>query len=65
MKAACLLTDSIYSLAVSDSDGIGFETGTLGRRFAGVGEVVGGDGTAGEGSTGRGDVSELSIGIGA
>ena len=48
MKAACLLTNSIYSLAISDSGGIGAETGILGRGFAGVGEVVGGDGTTGQ-----------------
>ena len=65
MKAAYLLTDSIYSLAVSNSGGIGAETRTLGYGFAGVGEVVGGDGTAGVGSARRGGVSEVSIGIGA
>ena len=61
MKAACLLTDSIYSLTVFDSDGTGVEV--LGLGFAGVGEVVGGDGTIGAGSAGRGCVSEVSIGI--
>ena len=65
MKAACLLTDSIYSLVVSDSGGIGAEIEILGLGFAGVGEVVGGDGTMGAGSVGRGGVSEVSIGIGA
>ena len=64
MKAACLLTDSMYSLAISDSDGVGAGNGTLGRGFAGVGAVVGGDGTTGAGSTERGGVSEVSIGIG-
>ena len=64
MKAACLLTDSMYSLAVSNSGGIGAGNGTLGHGFAGVGEVVGGVGTTGAGSTGRGGVSEVSIGIG-
>ena len=63
MKAACLLTDSIYSLLVSDSGGTGVEV--LGLGFAGVGEVVGGDGTTGARSTGRGGVSEVSIGIGS
>ena len=63
MKAACLLTDSIYSLAISDSGGIGAEV--LGLGFAGVGEVVGGDGTMRAGSAGRGGVSEVSIGIGS
>ena len=65
MKAACLFTDSIYSLAVSDSGGIGVETGTLGCGFARVEEVVGGDGMTEVGSAGRGGVSEVSIGIGA
>ena len=50
MKAACLLTNSIYSLDVSDSGGTGAENGILGLEFAGVGEVVGGDGTTGAGS---------------
>ena len=63
MKAACLLTDSIYSLAVSDSGGTGAEV--LGLGFASVGEVVGGDRTTGAGSVGRGGVSEVSIGIGS
>ena len=63
--AACLLTDSIYSLAVSDNGGIGAETGILGLGFADVGEVVGGDGTTGAGSAERGGVSEVSIRIGA
>ena len=62
MKAACLLTDSMYSLAVSDSSGIGVGNGTLGLGFDGTGEVVGGDGTTGAGSTGRGGVSVVSIG---
>ena len=47
MKAAYLLTDSMYSLAISDNGGVGAGNGTLGRRFAGVGAVVGGDGTTG------------------
>ena len=62
MKAACLLTDSMYSLAVSDSGGIGAGNGTLGLGFNGTGEVVGGDGTTRAGSTGRGGVSVISIG---
>ena len=62
MKAACLLTDSMYSLAVSDSDGVGAENGTLGLGFDGTSEVVGGDGTTGAGSTRRGGVSVVSIG---
>ena len=62
MKAACLLTDSMYSLVVSNSGGIGAGNGTLGLGFDGTGEVVGGDGTTGAGSTGRGGVSVVSIG---
>ena len=64
MKAACLLTDSIKSLAISDSSGVGVGNGTLGCKFARVGAVVGEDGTMGAGSTGRGGVSEVSIRIG-
>ena len=64
MKAAGLFTDSMYSLAISDSGGVGVGNGTLGCGFAGVGAVVGEDGMAREGSTGRGGVSEVSIGIG-
>ena len=62
MKATCLLTDSIYSLAISDSSGIGAGNGTLGLGFDGTGEVVDRDGTTGAGSTGRGGVSVVSIG---
>ena len=61
MKAACLLTDSIYSLAVSDRGETGAEV--LGLGFASVGEVVGGDGTTGAGSAESGGVLEVSIGI--
>ena len=62
MKAACLLTDSMYSLAISDSGGVGAGNGTLGPGFDGTSEVVGGDGTTGAGSTRRGGVSVVSIG---
>ena len=62
MKATCLLTDSMYSLAVSDSGGIGAGSGTLGLGFDGTGKVVGGDGTTGAGFIGRGGVSVVSIG---
>ena len=62
MKAACLLTDSMYSLVVSDNSEIGARNGTLGLGFDGAGEVVGGDGMTGAGSTGRGGVSMVSIG---
>ena len=42
MKAACLLTDSIY-FAVSDSGGLGVGTGTLGLGSGtGVGASCGG-----------------------
>ena len=62
MKVACLLTDSMYSLAVSDNGGIGAGNGTLGLGFDGTSEVVGGDGTTGAGSMGRDGVSVVSIG---
>ena len=62
MKAACLLTDSMYSLVVFDSSGIGAGNGTLGLGFDGTCEVVGGDGTTGARSTGRGGISVVSIG---
>ena len=62
MKATCLLTDSMYSLAVSANGGIGARNRTLGLAFDGIGEVVGGDGTIGAGSMGRGGVSVVSIG---
>ena len=65
MKAACLLIDSMYSLAVSDSGGIGAGNGTLGLGFAGIRKVAGGDGMTGAGSIGRGGVSEVSIGTGS
>ena len=65
MKAACLLTDSIYSLAISNSGGTGAENEILGLGFAGVGEMVGGDGMMGAGSTGRGGISEVFIRIGS
>ena len=42
MKAACLLTDSMYSLAVSNSGGIGAGNETLGLGFDGTGESVAG-----------------------
>ena len=63
MKAACLLTDSIYSLAVSDRGGT--EKEVLGLGFTGMGEIVGGNGTIGAGSAGRGGVLEVSIGTGS
>ena len=63
MKAACLLTDSIYSLAISER--VGIEKEVLGLGFAGLGETAGGDGTTGVGSVGRGGVSEVSIATGS
>ena len=65
MKAACLLTVSMYFLAVFDSCGIGAGNETLGLEFAGIGEVEGRDGTTGAGSAGRGGVSVVSIGTGS
>ena len=62
MKAACLLTDSMYSLAVSDSGEIGAGNGTLGLGFDGTGESLGGDGTTRVEFVGRGGVSVVSIG---
>ena len=62
MKAACLLTDSMYSLAVSDNGGIGAGSGTLGLGPDATGESMGGDGTTEVGLTGRGGVSVVSIG---
>ena len=65
MKAACLLTDSMYSLAVSDNGGIGAGSGALGLGPDAKGESVGGDGTTGAGLMGRGGVSVVSIGTGS
>ena len=62
MKATCLFMDSMYSLAISDSSGIGAGNGTLGLGFDGIGESVGGDGTMVAGLVGRGGVSVVSIG---
>ena len=63
MKAVCLLTDSIYALAISDRGGT--EKDVLGLGFVGVGEIACGDNTTGAGSVGRGGVSEVSIGTGS
>ena len=62
MKAACLLTDSIYALAISDRGGT--RRDVLDPGFAGVGEATGGDGMTRAGSARRGGVSEVSIGTG-
>ena len=58
-----LLSHGLHILVVSDSGGTGVENEILGFGFAGVEEVVGGDGTTRAGSVGRGGVSEMSIGI--
>ena len=62
MKAACLLTASIYFLALSAKGG----TGTGGRAFGfgsdTVGKSVSGDGTTGTEFVGSGGVSVVSIG---
>ena len=65
MKAACLLTDSMYSLAVSANGGIGVGSGALGLGLDATGESVGGDGTTGAGLMERGGVSVVSIGTGS
>ena len=63
MKAACLLTDSIYALTVSDRGGR--EKDVLGLGFASVWETAGGDDMTGAGSVGRGGVLEVSIETGS
>ena len=60
MKAACLLTDSIYTLAISDRGGTGRDV--LDPGFAGVEEVAGGDDTTRAGSARRDGVLEVSTG---
>ena len=60
MKAACLLTDSIYALTVSDRGGTGRDV--LDPGFAGAGEIGGEDRMVGARSAGRGEASETSIG---
>ena len=65
MKAACLLTDSMYFLTVSDNGGIGVGSGALGLGPDAAGELVGGDRTMGAGLMGRGRVSMVSIGTGS
>ena len=64
MKAACLLTDSTYSLAVAANDGIA-GSGALGLRPDAAGELVDGDGTTRAGLMGRGGVLVVSIGTGS
>ena len=55
MKAACLLTNSIYALAISDRGRIGMDV--LGSGFADTKETTGGDGIAGAKSMGRDEIS--------
>ena len=64
MKAACLLTDSMYSLAVAANGSIA-GSGALGLGLDAVGKLVGGDGTTGAGLMERGGVSVVSIGTGS
>ena len=59
MKAVCLLTYSMYVLAVSDRGGT--RRDVLDSGFTSVGETTGGDGMTGAGSAGRGGVSEICV----
>ena len=59
VKAACLLTDSTYALAVFDKGGISMDV--LGSGFVGTEERAGGDGIAEAGSAERGGVSEIVV----
>ena len=60
MKAACLLTDSTYILAVSNNGGKGKDV--FGSRFTKTGEGAEGDRIAGAGSARRGSVSKIVVG---
>ena len=64
MKAACLLRDSMYSLAVAANGGIA-GSGALGLGPDAASKSVGGDGTMGAELMGRGGVSMVSIGTGS
>ena len=59
MKVACLFTDSIYTLVVSDRGGTKRDVLDLG--FTGAWETTGGDGMARVGSAERGGISETFI----
>ena len=59
MKAAYLLTNSIYVLAISNRGRTGRDV--LDPGFVGAGEIAEGDGMVGARSAGRGGVLELSI----
>ena len=54
MKATCLLTDSMYSLAVSANGGLGVESGALGLGSDATGEPLGGGRDNGSGTYGEG-----------
>ena len=62
MKAACLLTASMYFLALSAKGGIGTRGGAFGFGSDAAGELVGGDGTTGAEFVGSRGVSVVSIG---
>ena len=62
MKAACLLTASMYLLASSAKGGIGTGDGAFGFGNDAANELVGGDGTTGAEFVGSGGVSVVSIG---
>ena len=56
MNAACLLTDSMYSLAISANSDLGVGSGALGLGSDVAGKPVDGDGTTKAGLMGRGGV---------
>ena len=60
MKAACLLTDSTYILAISKRGRMGKDV--FGSGFTGMGEGAEGDKIAGVGSAGRDGISETIVG---
>ena len=62
MKAACLLTASMYFLASSANGGIGTRGGAFGLGSDAAGGLVGGVGTTEAGFVGNGGVSVVSIG---
>ena len=65
MKAACLLIDSMYSLALSNNGGIGAGSAALDLGPDAAGESVVGDGTTRAGLMGRDGVSVVSIAAGS
>ena len=62
MKAACLLTASMYFLASFAKGGIGTGGGAFDFGSDASSELVGGDGTTGAEFVGSGGVSVVSIG---